>query len=491
MKVTTQELGNCEVILIVEIDDKQKSRILEKAARRISRQVRIPGFRPGKAPYRIVVNKFGVEAIQEEALEDLTKDIFRKALEEADVTPFAQASLDEINWEPLVMKVKIPTEPVVELGDYRNIRIDFEAPEVTEKELDEELDRLRDRSAAFEVVDRAAQLGDQAAVTVSEKDLTSGEMLAEERDMNVALQEADDDDPAPDLSSNIVGLLAGEQKIWSHTYPEDYRVERFAGKEVEVFIRVNEVREKEVPDLDDDFAALVGDYDTLDELKAGLKKDLLDRKQYKINQELMPKVMDQFLETVDSVTWPAALEEQEIDHTLDHRKQDLERQGLDLQTFLQMQQQTEEELREELRGTIQENLKTSLVLGKVIELEKLEVAPDALVRQAELMVAISGGTKEAEQAFKSQAGLSMLANNMLYDRAREHLLRIAKGEIEALEESGDESGEAPESGAEIEVSSVAATVGEVADQEEGDKTVAEMAIATVAEESEEEEEEEE
>ena len=488
MKVTTQELGNCEVILTVEIDDKQKSRILEKAARRISRQVRIPGFRPGKAPYRIIINKFGVEAVQEEAMEDLTNDVFRKALEEADVTPYAQASLDEINWEPLVMKVKIPTEPVIDLGDFHSIRVDFDAPEVTDDELDKELEQLRDRNATFEAVDRAAQIGDQAAITVSEKDLASGEMLAEERDLNLMLEESDEDDPAPDMSANVVGLAAGEQKIWNHTYPEDYQVERFAGKAVEVFVKVNEVREKETPDLDDDLAALVGDYDTLDDLKAGLRDDLLNRKQNEIDRDLIPQVMDQLLESVENISWPAALEEQEIDHSLEHRKQDLTRQGLDLQTYLQMQQQTEEELREEIRETVQENLKTSLVLGKVIEVEKLEVDPEALARQAELMVMISGGTREAEQAFKSPAGLNMLANNMLYDRAREHLLSIAKGEIEAVEESLDEAEATSEASAEPEAAEKPIVDQEVTEPEAAaaDDTITEVATVAVEENLEEE-----
>ncbi len=197
MKVTTQKLDNCEVLMTVEIDDKQKNRLLEKAARRISRQVRIPGFRHGKAPYRIVINKFGVEAVQEEAIDDLTKDIFQQALEEAEITPFAQASLDEIEWEPLTMKVKIPVGPVVELGNYSDIRLEFEAPEVTDEEVGEELERLKDREATDAPDERAATVGDQSAVMLSEKDLETGTMVAEERDFNLRDQESDENKAAP------------------------------------------------------------------------------------------------------------------------------------------------------------------------------------------------------------------------------------------------------------------------------------------------------
>ena len=468
MKVTTQEQDNCEVILTVEIDDRQKNRLLEKAARRIARQVKIPGFRPGKAPYRIVVNKFGVEAVQEEAMTDLTQDIFQKALKEAEVTPFAQASLDEIEWEPLVMKVKVPTQPVVELGPYQDIRIEFEVPEVTEEELNEEIERLRDRHSTWETVERAAQLGDLAAVTASEKDLASGDMLAEERDFNITLLEREEDDSlSPDLSAHLVGMSAGEQKVFNHTYPEDYAIERFIGKEVEVFVRLNEVQEKELIEIDDDFAALVGDYDTLDDLKQGVQVDLVSRKQHETDRDLLSEVMDQVMAGVTAVRWPVALEEQEIEHALANRRQDLTRQGLDLQTYLQMQGQSEEELREELRANAQQSIKQSLVLNKVIELEGLQIDPEQVAQQAELMIMMSGGTQEAIDTFRSPAGLQMMASTMIYETARHHLLRIAKGEIEAEEARAAEEAKAAEevAAAEAEAAADVAIAGDIIEGE--------------------------
>jgi trigger factor len=461
LKVTTQELDNCEVLMTVEIDDRQKERLLEKAARRISRQVRIPGFRPGKAPYRIVVSKFGIEAIQDEAMSDLTQEVFQQALSEVDITPYAQASLDDVAWEPLTMKVKIPVNPVVELGDYRDIRVEFEEPEVTEEEVEEELQRLHDQQATYSPVDRAAQLGDRVSVTVSEKDLNTGEMLAEESDFALMLHESEEDDELIDFSSHLVGLAAGEQTIWTHTYPADYNLEKLAGKEVEIFTRVNEVKEKEGIELNDDFASLIGDYDTLDELKAGIKEDLIKRKQYEFDRELMPEVLDQVLETIETVKWPLALEEQELDHVIQQRERELAQQGLDLQTYLGMQQKTLEEYREELRESVQQNIKTSLVLGKIIELEKLEVDREELTQQAELMVMLSRGTREAQEAFRSPAGLQALANNLLYDKARERLLAIAKGEVEVEEIEGKAADAETETETSVQVTAEVETTDEV------------------------------
>ena len=462
MNVTTQELENCEVLMTVEIDEKQKTRLLEKAAKRISKDYRIPGFRPGKAPFRIVVNKFGIEAIQEEAMSELTEDVFRKALDEAKITPFDQASLDDIQWEPLTMKVKIPISPVVELGDYRDIRIDFDPPEVSDEDIAEELENLRNRHATSELVERPAEMGDQVKVNVIEKEADAEEALSEQNDLNLTLMEAEEEDEGPDLSANVVGLAAGESKTWSYTYPEDYSDTEFAGKTVEITADVQEVSKRDLPELDDDFAALIGDYDDLDQLKEALKENVRRSKQYEVDQELMPTVLDQVIDQATLVKWPPVLEEHEIDHAITHREQDLAQQGLDLQTFLQTQQKTEEEFRNELRESVQSNLKQTLILNKVIELENLKIDPDELRQQAEFMMMIYGGSPQARQTFQSPAGLQMLANNLLYDKARERLLSIAKGEtIEDEAEMADViEGEAEtgvEAGADVEVAEAEVT----------------------------------
>ncbi|MEM7031669.1 MAG: trigger factor [Chloroflexota bacterium] len=433
MKVTKEDLENCEVIMTVEIEDKQKTRLLEKAAKRIAREVRIPGFRPGKAPYRTIVNKFGLEAVQNEAMEDLTSDIFQKALEEAEVTPYAQASLDEVEWEPLVMKVKIPVEPVVELEGYRDIRVDFETPEATDEELNEELERLQDQQATFEVVERAAAQDDLVAVTISEKDIESGEMVQEEHDLDITILEPDEERTTPDVGPQLVGLTVDEHKVFNHTYPEDYAQSDLAGKEVEVYVKVNTVSEKELPELDDDFAGLIGDYETLDALKEKLSDDIISRKQYDIDRELMDGVLDQALDTIKDIKWPAILEDQELDGAVERQKGDASRQGMDWQTYLQTQQMTEDELRESLREDAHDSIRRSLLLSKIIELEELQLDSDALRQQAEFMSMIYGQNPEMANSFRSPAGLQLLANNMLMDQARSFLLRVAKGEVEAEE----------------------------------------------------------
>jgi trigger factor len=299
---------------------------------------------------------------------------------------------------------------------------------VTDEDIEEELQRQQNRQASVETVERPAELGDLVQASITEKEAGSSEILSEQKDLPITLLAPDEDDDGPELGTNIVGLAAGEAKTWTYTYPDYYEDDRFAGKTVEITAEVHLVQKRELPELDDEFAGLIGDYDSLDQLKEALKDGVRRTKQYQIDQELMPKVLEQVVDQVEMVKWPAVLEEHEINHAISHREQDLSRQGLDLQSFLNTQQTTMEEFRDELRESVQNSLKTTLVLNKVIEQEKLQLEAEELRQQAELMTLLSGGNQQARQAFQSPAGLQMLANNLLYDKARERLLAIAKGE---------------------------------------------------------------
>jgi len=474
LKVTTETPKDCEVLLTVEIDDRQKDKVLQKAARRIAKQVRIPGFRPGKAPYNLMVNRFGLEAIQDEAMEELTSAVFQNALKEADVTPYAMASMESIEWEPLVMKIKVPTEPVVELGNYRDLRVEFEKPEVTPEELDHELEHLKDSYATFVPMERPAEVGDLVSVTIDEKDAESGEVLSTDQSIEITLREAAEMDDEPDWATHLAGLSADDEAVFTHTFADDYPNAQYAGKTVEISASVETVKTKEEVELNDEFASLVGDFDTLDDLKAQIEEDMVARTQNEIDMDLIGTVLEQVVDGAKTIKWPAIMEEEEIYSSIDYQRK---QSGLDMDSFLKTQGKTLEELQEEKRETVQKSLKTALVLSKVVELEGLQVDGTEIRQQAEWMVMLSGGSEEAAEAFASPDGLRMLANNILSDKARARLLAIAKGELEEEEEAADAEDEAEatsndDTAAEAELDPEAETTAEadpeaeaVADQE--------------------------
>jgi len=354
LKVTKETTDKCEVILTVEIDEKQKQKILQKAARRIAKAVNVPGFRPGKAPYNIIVSRFGEEAIQEEAVDDLTTKVYQDAIKEAEVSPYGPASLEDISWEPLVMKIRVPTEPVVELGNYRDVRVEAEPVEVTDEDVQQELERLRERFATVSPVEREAKIGDLVSVSVKETDPESGEEVDSwEREIEVV--EKTDEDGVPDFAAQVLGKKAGDVVEFSHTYPEDFFDDQLAGKTVNIVLTMQEVKEREDIPLDDDFASLVGDYESLEDLKTKLREDLLRQKELAQESKLTDEALEKIIAGA-TIKWPSTLEEQELDDAVQREGAALQQYGIDFETLLKIQNKTAEEFRNDLRPRVQDNL---------------------------------------------------------------------------------------------------------------------------------------
>ena len=166
MKVETERLENCQMALTIEVDEERTQRALRKVARRISRQAKIPGFRPGKAPYNVVAGMFGKDVLYQEVLDELGNTVYEEALKETGLEPFGQAQLTDYETDPLVLKMVVPLVPVVELGDYRQMRLEPEEEAAREEEIDETLRRIQEQNTFWEPVKRAAQWGDLAIVDI-------------------------------------------------------------------------------------------------------------------------------------------------------------------------------------------------------------------------------------------------------------------------------------------------------------------------------------
>jgi trigger factor len=446
VKVTTEALERCETLLTVEVEPKKEQDLLEKAAKRIAREVKIPGFRAGKAPYHVVVRRFGLEAVQQEALENSLDKLIQDALAESEITPYAQISLDKINWEPLTVTVKIPTKPEVELGNYRDIRIDFEPVEITDEDVDAELKVMQDRNAAWAPVDRPAQIGDMITMRVVEKD---GDKVLNDRDS----VEYELEDPAeheghdhPDMVTPLLGLSAGEETTFTVTYPkhdhdhdhddhdddddgeEDDDDDDYAGKEITFEIAVSSVKAKETDPLDDSFALAYSDFETLAELKANLKEKLQKRREEEQKQELGNKALEKLLEE-STVVWAKAYEDESIDYELQGLKRQMSAYGLTLDSYFAMQNITEEDYKEQIRGRVVTQLRRSLVLSKIAELEKLEVTLYEILSHAKLLADMSGaGDQFWRSVVSSPAQQAAIADQLEEHKALRWLGAVARGE---------------------------------------------------------------
>jgi trigger factor len=436
--------------MTIEAEPAEEQKLLKKAAQRISRQVQIPGFRPGKAPYNTVVRRYGLETVQQEVLDQSSEKIITDALDDAELEPQAPMSLDEVSWGPLTFKVKVPTEPVVELGDYRDIRLDSEPVEVSDEDVQEALESLQEQNATWAPVERAAELGDLLTFSVVEKD--GDEVLAEEESVEYELvepeEQEDDATEQPDFTKPLLGLSAGESKTFTIDYPDDYQAERYAGKEITFEVEVSSVKEKELDPLDDDFAQSMGEFETLDALKEQVRSSIKDRRQHEADHELGHKVLDKIVEEA-KLEWPEALERYRLDQEIEGVERQLKQSSLTLDSFLQMQNKTEDEFREETRERVVNDLKMGLVLSKLSELEQLDVSQVEILERARAIAEMSGaGDQFWQSVLSSSQSRARISSELLTDKVFERLAAIARGE-------------APEPGAETEAQEEAEEAAEV------------------------------
>ncbi len=268
MKIETQPRDDHQVRLITEIEPEAFEKTKRQAARKISQQTKIPGFRPGKAPYDMVRRVIGEDAIQKEAIELTIDQVYPEVIKEAGIKPAAPGTLDEIvSVDPVKLAFLVPLAPTVELGDYREIRVPYDLEPLPEEKVDQFIDRLRTSYGTAEPVERPAQEGDMVYATVTGK-LTQPEegkdpVIVNERPLQAILRSDDQDEdewPFPGFSRQLAGLSAGDEKTVPYTFTEDSKFDALRGKEVEFQVKVQSVKSMTLPELNDEFAQTLGEF---------------------------------------------------------------------------------------------------------------------------------------------------------------------------------------------------------------------------------------
>ncbi len=436
-------LANQEALLTIKVNEDEVAGAMQKAARHIARETHIPGFRKGKAPYRVVVQMFGEDAVRQQAAEDLLDVLYPKVLEQAELEPYASGKVENITLTPLVYTVRVPLIPSVDLGDYKSLRLDPEPIEITDEELAHVLEHVRLDHAITEPVARPAQLGDEVVLHVLNIEV-DGETVIHDHDERVILDTA-----APYLASGfveaLVGMSAKEEKMFYLTLPEDFDEEEFQGAEAEVTVEVAEVRSRVLPELDDALASTVGNFETLDELTADLQQRMLEYKQTNAHEAYRMQLLEAFVAGA-AIAYPPIMEEEELDHVVERAKQNVTRRfKMEWADFLRLQRKSESDVREELRPQATKNLREMLAITELAKQMNVDVSEEE-AHQALVDFLRSVGMPETEILGPKARDYVTLLQGMrmeIYERkALEQLERLAQGlpleTIEADEPAGAE-----------------------------------------------------
>jgi trigger factor len=428
MKVTTERLEDCQVNVFVELDAADVDKELRQTARMLSRNYNIPGYRRGRAPYHAVIRIFGREAVQQQALEEFGQDLYDKALEEIEYEPYDAGELTEVEWDPFRMTILLPIQPEVDLGDYRAVRVAFEPEPVTDEDINARLKEIQQENGQWVPVERPADYDDQVVVDMEGK--AGEELIMSNQDHEMTLQDGATI-PLPGFHEEVVGMSPGEEKTFTLTLADDDIQESVAGEEATVTVRLHTVREEDLPPLDDDLAMMVGDYDSLDDLRAALREEMETAALQQAESEYPDKVLDAMIEAAVKVEYPPQAVDRETTFVLSQMERNLAMSGLQLDTYLGMIGKTREGYSQELRPAAEDRLQKRLVLEQVAEAEGLEADPDAVEAEIDRLSEAAG--EEAEQMramLESPEGRLSIASDLVMTQAQERVIQIGKGEIE-------------------------------------------------------------
>lgn len=423
MSAKFEKLEGNQGKLTVEVDAETFNKALDQAFKKVVKQVNVPGFRKGRVPRPIFEQRFGVEALYQDALDIVLPEAYTKAVEETSIEPVSQPEIDieQIGKnEALIFTAEVTLKPEVKLGEYKGLEVEKVDTEVTDEDVENELKELQKRHAELVVKeDEAATEGD--TVVIDFEGFVDGEAFEGGKAENHSL-ELGSGSFIPGFEEQLIGVKAGEEKEVNVTFPEEYHAEELAGKDAVFKVKVHEVKSLELPELDDEFAVDVDDeVETLDALREKIKNRLKESKEHEAKHTIENAVIEQAAENAE-IDVPEVMIENEIDRMMKEFEQRLQAQGLNLDLYKQFSGQDESELKEQMKADAEKRVRVSLTLEAIAKAENIEVTDEEVEKELEKMSEtynlpvdqikqILGSTDSIKEDLKLNKAVELLVEN--------------------------------------------------------------------------------
>lgn len=384
MKTTLKELPNSRVEVEVEVPAADVEKAISRAARAMAKEMRLPGFRAGKAPSSLVIQRLGFGPVLQEAIRDALPEWYERALLDSGVSPIGDPSIDmssmpEAEGEPLNFKFEVGVRPPAQLGNYKGLEVGKEEKEVPDEIVDTEVDRIREGFARLEQVERAGAEGDSLLIDFEGFVDDAAFQGGAAEDYLLALGSGQ---LIEGFEEQLVGAGAGEEREVKVTFPADYQAEHLAGKDAVFKVKVKEVREKVLPELDDDFASEASEFDTLEELRGDIREKVGTALGSRAEEDFRMAAIDAAVEAA-TVEVPDELATARATERWERMERQLAQRGMDPNQFLQMQGKSRDELIEETKPDAEKELKREAVVTAIAEAEGIEVTEEEMIEALE------------------------------------------------------------------------------------------------------------
>ncbi len=452
--VKWEKLDDHKIKLEVEVPEEEFEEALKKAYSKVVKEVNLPGFRKGKVPRKVLESRFGPEILYQDAADYILPQAYRSAIEEENIEPINEPEIEVQQIEkgkPFIFTAVVEVKPEVKLGAYRGVEVESEEEEIDEEAVDEHIEGLRQQHARMvDVEDKDREAAAEDLVLIDFCGYIDGEPFEGGEATDYSL-EIGSNTFIPGFEEQLIGMKVDEEKEIKVTFPEDYRNEDLAGKEAVFQVTLKQIKQKELPELNDDFVKEISEFDNLEDFRVDKANKLRENAEQKARTALETAVIEKVSENAE-VDVPETLVERQLDNMLQEMEQYLRYQGLDLEKFLQVTQKKEEDLREEQREEAEKRVKANLVLDAIIKEEGLEASEEELQEKIEELANQYGDSAErVRDVFEKQGRLDMIREEIrmrklidfLVDEAEVKVNKIRNKEsdkenIEEGKEEGDE-----------------------------------------------------
>ncbi len=424
MKVTNEKVENRQAFLTVEMEPAEVADYEDKAYKSLVKKVNIPGFRRGKATRAMLERYLGKEKLTEESMNILIPDAYKKAVAQEKIEPFAQPTVNIEKTEPVIFKAVIPLAPIVNVGDYQSIKMEPEPVNVTEENVNAAMEQLRHQNATWEPVERPVEYADMVVIDINSN--IEGQTFFDRKGAQYQVMK-DSPLPAPGFPAEIVGMKRDEEKEFKLKFPADYARPELANKEASFKVKVVEIKQEKMPDVNEDFVKIVNaEFKTVDELRKAVSDDLKRQLDDRARLDFEDKVVGKVLE-ISSVEFPPVLTQVETDNMI---RADMQRMETDnFQEFQNTIGKTEKQLREQLEPEAKQNVIRRLVLDKIAQAEKITVTHDEIDEELDNMVESTEQSqrKNLEDYLSTDRAHETIGGILISRKTVEHLAKMARG----------------------------------------------------------------
>ncbi len=428
MKITQEEVVDRQTVLLIELEDDDLGPYLDRGYRRVVQRISVPGFRKGKAPRWRVEQVVGREGLINEVLDTMLPEVTDRAISEQELDAAGLPRLELVEISPFSVKATVPLVPKIDLASYTDIRIPVEPVEVTEEDVDQRLEQLRKSMAPWEPVDRAIKFGDLLNLDV--QGIIGGEQAIDDHGIDF-IPEQENPLPLPGFSIYMEGMTEGQEKDFTLTVPEDYPRENYAGKESRFHVNVLSVKEKQLPELDDEFAKGVRDgYESLDALKDYIRERLTEDAEAAARRQLEQDSLEE-IKKIATIQASGIIYPRDLESMREDRERSVRNQRMDMDTYLSYIGQTQEEWEEKLRPQAEERLNTFLVIRKLAQEENIDITSEEVQTEIDSMITSSGESQASmRQALSTDSARESIRSSLLNRKVMERLLDIVQGRAE-------------------------------------------------------------